>query len=291
MPTEPEPASTGMAKSPTADEAEREDRTGEVTGEGLEGVGGLGCALDVGHVVGMEGLGGGHDDGEHDQVGERHAAEHVEPAGGLFAPGSFGTLSLEGLCPGTALGFVTHLFEAVGTLPKEQVRRNGRAQHGDQECQVGLVELDMGNEGVAEDTAPLMGDQDGHHEIGQKAAQSTLNTSAIRAKEPSTSSVEMRAPAKSAQSQVGPAWSSCIPEPTATRSAAMLRALATMRATRSTARIDRPVAVKRLTANSPRPLPVARAVRSQISCTAAIKGSVSRAAHKNDRPYFAPAWE
>src|ERR1039458_2495687 len=67
----------------------------------------------------------------------------------------------------------------------------------------------------------------------------------------------MRTPAKRAQSAVGPAGSSCIPEPTATRSAATLRAFATMRATRSTASIDRPVRLKRLTANSPRPLPVA----------------------------------
>ena len=38
-------------------------------------------------------------------------------------------------------------------------------------------------------------------------------------------------------------------------------------------------------ASSPSPAPVASAVRSQISCTAAINGKVSRAAHKNDKPY------
>jgi hypothetical protein len=75
----------------------------------------------------------------------------------------------------------------------------------------------------------------------------------------------MRTPAASAQSQVGPAWRSCIPEPMATRSAAIFSELATMRATRSTARTERPSRPKRVTASSPRPFPVARAVRSQIS--------------------------
>jgi hypothetical protein len=56
-----------------------------------------------------------------------------------------------------ALWLVTHLFEAVRALPKEQVRRNGRAEHGDQECQMSLVEFDMGYEGMAEDAAPVMG--------------------------------------------------------------------------------------------------------------------------------------
>jgi hypothetical protein len=69
-----------------------------VAGEGLERLGGLGCALDAGLVVDVQGLGCGHDDGEHDEVGERHA--------------------------GAALGFVAHLFEAVGALPEEQVRRD-----------------------------------------------------------------------------------------------------------------------------------------------------------------------
>jgi hypothetical protein len=81
-----------------------------------------------------------------------------------------------------------------------------------------------------------------------------------------------------------------MPEPMATRSAAMFKALATMRATRSTARIARPARWKRLTANSPRPVPVARAVRSQISWTPTINGNVRSAAHKNERPYLAPAW-
>jgi hypothetical protein len=56
----------------------------------------------------------------------------------------------------------------MGTLPEEQVRRNGRAEYGDQEGQISLVELDTGYERVVQNTAPLMGDQDGHHEIGQK---------------------------------------------------------------------------------------------------------------------------
>ena len=53
-------------------------------------------------------------------------------------------------------------------MPEEQVRRDGRAQHGDQQRQVGLVQLDMRDERVAQDTSPLMGDQDRHHQIGQQ---------------------------------------------------------------------------------------------------------------------------
>jgi hypothetical protein len=56
----------------------------------------------------------------------------------------------------------------VSALPKEQVWRNGRAQHSDQERQIGLVELEVGDDCVGEHTAPLMGDEDSHDEIGQK---------------------------------------------------------------------------------------------------------------------------
>ena len=164
----------GDGQQPAADEAEREQRAGEVTGEGLERLGGLGCALDAGLVVGMQGLGCGHHDGEHDEVGERHAGEDVQAAGGLLAPGPLRALPPQGLCPGAAAGFVAHLFEAVGALPEEQVRRDSRAQHGDQEHQVGLVQLDMGDERVAQDTAPLVGDQDGHDEIGQERCAQQL---------------------------------------------------------------------------------------------------------------------
>jgi hypothetical protein len=44
------------------------------------------------------------------------------------------------------MAFVTHLFEAVPALPKEQLGRDSRAQHCDQQLQVGLVELEMGDE-------------------------------------------------------------------------------------------------------------------------------------------------
>src|ERR1035441_7017309 len=59
--------------------------------------------------------------------------------GGLPAPRLLGPPPAGGLAPGAALGFVAHLFEAVGALPEEQVRRDGRAEDGDQEPQVGLV--------------------------------------------------------------------------------------------------------------------------------------------------------
>jgi hypothetical protein len=69
----------------------------------------------------------------------------------------------------------------------------------------------------------------------------------------------------------------------ATTSAAILRAFATMRTMRSTPRTARPVRWNRLTANSPRPSPVARAVRSQISWTAAMSGKVIKAVQMKDQ--------
>ena len=47
-------------------------------------------------------------------------------------------------------------------------------EHGDQQRQIGLVQLDVGDEGVAEDAAPLMGDQDGHDEIGEQGGAEHL---------------------------------------------------------------------------------------------------------------------
>jgi hypothetical protein len=43
--------------------------------------------------------------------------------------------------------------------------------------------------------------------------------------------------------------------------------------------------------NSPRPLAVASAVRSQISCTAVINGKVNRLVHNRPKPVAAPACE
>ena len=74
----------------------------------------------------------------------------------------------------SALGFVAHLFEPVSALPEEQVRRDGRAQHGDEERQIGLAQLDVGNKGVAEDASPLMGDEDGDDEIREKCSAEHL---------------------------------------------------------------------------------------------------------------------
>ena len=56
---------------------------------------------------------------------------------------------------GASFGFVTHLFEPVSALPEEQVGRDSRAQHRDQQLQVGLVQLDMGDDEVVNDAAPL----------------------------------------------------------------------------------------------------------------------------------------
>jgi hypothetical protein len=45
----------------------------------------------------------------------------------------------------------------------------------------------------------------------------------------------------------------------------------------------------RSVASSPNPFPVARAVRSQISCTAAISGNVSSAVQRKLKPNLDPA--
>ena len=70
----------------------------------------------------------------------------------------------------------------------------------------------------------------------------------------------------------------------------MLSALATSSATSSTPSKTRHVLVKDLAASSPMPLPVASAVRSHISCTDAINGSVTSADHSRPNPNLAPAW-
>ena len=153
MPTEPDPAKDGA---------------GEMAGERLERLGGLGRALDVGAAMGVQGLSSRHDDGEHDEIGECHADENVQPAGRLLASRAFRGLVFERLCLRAAFGFLAHLFEAVSALPKEEVGRDGCAQYRDQQGEIGLVELDMGDDGVGENAAPLMGDEDRHDEIGQQ---------------------------------------------------------------------------------------------------------------------------
>ena len=79
-----------------ADEAEGEQGAREMPGKGLERLGRLSGTLDVGLVVGMQRLGGRHDDGEHDEVGERHADKDVEPARALLALGTGRALAPEG---------------------------------------------------------------------------------------------------------------------------------------------------------------------------------------------------
>ncbi len=118
--------------------------------------------------MGVEGLGGRDDDREHDQVGKGHAREDVKSAGALLALGLCGTLVCERFGLGAAFGFVAHFFEAMGALPEEQVRRDGCTQYRYQQCEVGVVELDMWDEGVGEDTGPLMRHKDCHDEVGQQ---------------------------------------------------------------------------------------------------------------------------
>jgi hypothetical protein len=109
--------------------------------------------------------------------------------------------------------------------------------------------------------------------------QSTLKTRATRANDPPITSAVMSTPAIRAQSQVGPACKSVIPDPTARRSAVTFNVLATINAVTRTDRTIRPRRANFCAASSPRLRPVASAVRSHISWTAAISGNVIKAGH------------
>lgn len=68
----------------------------------------------------------------------------------------------------------------------------------------------------------------------------------------------------------------------------MLSALAMMRSPISIAIANRYVRENRLTISSPSPSPLASAVRSQISWTAAMSGNVKNATHSMANPNLAP---
>ena len=69
----------------------------------------------------------------------------------------------------------------------------------------------------------------------------------------------------------------------------MLSAFATISTATRTITMPRALPPSRRVASSPNPFPVASAVRSQISCTAAIKGKVSNAVQRKPKPNFDPA--
>ena len=71
----------------------------------------------------------------------------------------------------------------------------------------------------------------------------------------------------------------------------MFNVLATMSPTMRPPTIHRPLDLNLWRQSEPRLLPVARALRSHISWTVAISGSVSSAVHTRPRPNWAPAWE
>ncbi len=56
----------------------------------------------------------------------------------------------------------------MSTLPEKEIGRDRRAEHRDQEREVGLIQLDMRNDSVFKDFAPLMGDQECDHDIRQQ---------------------------------------------------------------------------------------------------------------------------
>src|ERR1700681_1663980 len=100
--------------------------------------------------------------------------------------------------------------------------------------------------------------------------QSSLKTRATSSNDPVSSSALIPAPATRAQIAVGPACSNCIPEPTATRSAAMLSAFATISSPTRPITTLRALPASRSVASSPNPFPVASAVRSQAVVTSPL---------------------
>lgn len=120
------PGQHGNGKKATADEPDGEEEAGEGSSKGPERLSGLGGTFDVGLSVGVQSGGGGHDDGEHDEIGKRHARENVEATCALLALhlGRAGLL-LEGENVGSSFGLFSHFFEAMGSLPEEQIRRDG----------------------------------------------------------------------------------------------------------------------------------------------------------------------
>ena len=97
-----------------------------MAGEGRECLSGLGGSIDAGLAVGMQGLSGDDDDGKHDEVGKRHAREYIETAGALLALHlGRARLSPEREDIGTAFRLIPHFLQAVGSLPEEQIRRDG----------------------------------------------------------------------------------------------------------------------------------------------------------------------
>lgn len=116
-----------------------------------------------------------------------------------------------------------------------------------------------------------------------------LKTRSMVPKEPSVRVRAMPTPARAAESGAGPACSSCIPWPIAIRSAARLSVLAPTRAMSSTAVTAVAFVPNFARARAPRLLPVASAVRSQISCTAIMSGSVTGTVQSMPLPNVAPA--
>ena len=115
-----------------------------------------------------------------------------------------------------------------------------------------------------------------------------LKTRAMTLKDPAMIRIVMIAPARSAHTAVGPRFRRCIPAPIATTSAVMFNKFAAMRAATRTHSTARHLGNLR-TASSPSPRPVASAVRSHVSWTAAISGNVKRLVHNSPKRNCAPA--
>ena len=67
-----------------------------------------------------------------------------------------------------AFGCVAQLFDAVGGLPEEQIRRDGRAQDRDNERDVSLGELQVRHQQMDEGITPIDRHREEHDDIGEQ---------------------------------------------------------------------------------------------------------------------------
>ncbi len=150
-------------KDAGADEAHGEEQARVGARDGLQCLGGLSGAADL-LVMSAEGCRAGHHDREHDQHGEDHPGEHVQPAGSqtpLRLPGrpvfqSRRIAALEVFC--------TELLHTLRGLPEEHVRADRRAQHRDDQGPVGGAPFQPSTDEALEDLIPVhvADEQDAH---------------------------------------------------------------------------------------------------------------------------------
>src|SRR5207245_10378737 len=112
----------GYGEHSRADEPEREQPVGSISGEGTQRFGRLLGSGDGPQAVGVKGDGGDEDDEEHDEVREEHPGDDVRagPAQLLVGGAPAG--------PDTAPAPPALLLHFLGRLPAEEVGRDGGSQ-------------------------------------------------------------------------------------------------------------------------------------------------------------------